>query len=491
MTASHRLSPLLTPGSIALVGASPRPGSVGDMMVRTLTAGGFPGELNLINPRYEQIGDQVCLKSLSALKRPPDLVVAATASTRLEELFEEAIALGARAITVFDKCRGAAGNGQPLGERLRDLSQDADLPVCGGNAMGFLNLTDRCHISFYPAGHLKPGGISLIAHSGSVFTVLALNDPRYRFDLLVSPGEEIGASIDEYIEFCLCRAQTKVIALFMESARNPDAFAKALERAAERSIPVVVCKVGRTSESARLAKSHSGALTGNDAAFQALLKRFNAISVDTVDQLMDTALLLSQGRSIGPGGPAFVTDSGGMRESLIDRAGSLDLKLGRFSAKTKAGLRRFLPESLPVSNPLDAAGPIVDGFSAPFRKSLQLIGKAEEISILGFEFDGRDDYLYDPELLKTAEDLAKMTDKPCFVYSSFSHANNRALADRLADLSLPLINGLDNTLLALKHFHDWRDRRWVKRSKESAELCGAQESVASWRDVLCTKGSLN
>ena len=144
-------------------------------------------------------------------------------------------------------------------------------------------------------------------------------------------------------------------------------------------------------------RSHSGALAGNDVAYDAVLERHGAIRVDTVDQLMNTALLLSQGRAIGAGGVGLVTDSGGLREALIDRATDCKVHLASLSDETRAELTEVLPDVLVPSNPLDAAGQIVDDFDRAFAQGLQILGRAPEVAVLGYEFDGRDDFVYDPK----------------------------------------------------------------------------------------------
>ncbi len=481
---THRLAPLLAPRSIALVGASPREGSVGNQMVRALRASGFGGAVHLINPRYDEIEGVSCLSRLGALEAPPDLAVIGVSGSRVEAVVDEAIALGAGAMVLFDACHGCDESGRPVRDRIRDKMGRAGLPVCGGNAMGFFDIPGRCHVSFYSARHLKPGGITLIAHSGSVFTVLSLNDPRYRFDLVVSSGQEIGATLDEYIDYALTRPTTRVIALFMETARRPEAFAVALAKAAARGVPVVVCKVGRTAESARVARSHSGALAGNDAAYDALLDQHGAIRVDTVDQLMNTALLLSQGRPAGSGGLGLLTDSGGLREVLIDRTAGQETLLAGFTEATRSRLGAILPETMTVSNPLDVAGQIDADFDQVFRQGLEVLAVAPEVALLGYEFDGRDDFVYDPRLSALAETLPGMTSKPCFAYSSFANAHNRDLADRLADAGLPLINGLDEMLKAASAMLAWRDRRAAAGDKNPPPAPPDPEAANRWRQRL-------
>ena len=480
----HRLRRLLEPHSVALVGASPRKGSLGNEAARVLLDSGFDGTLQFVNPRHAQVEGVDCAGELQDLETPPDLAILNVGAARLEQALLDAIAAGAGSAVIFDGCFGEAADGRPLLARLRDIAREAGFPVCGGNGMGFLNVPQRCHASFVTARHLKPGAISLIAHSGSVFTVLALNDPRYRFDLVISSGQEIGATADEYVDFAVTRATTRVIALFMEAARNPEGLVKALERARQAGVPVVVCKVGRTHESAELAYSHSGAMVGNEAAYDAMYEGCGAVVVDSVDQMMNAALLLSQDRPLREGELAAVTDSGGLRELFIDRAKSCRVPLASLSRQTVATLAGLMPEGLPPSNPLDCAGAWSGEFGTVFRNGLQTLADAPEVGLLGYEADLRDDQIYMDELLALARQLPELTDKPCFFYSSFSRAHNRDLADELADLGVPVLNGLDETLSAVAAMRRLRALQAFDREADTPLPAPAPETVQRWRDRL-------
>ncbi len=442
----HPLSHMFEPRSIAVVGASPREGSVGNAMLNCVLKSGYDGDLHLINPRHEEIVGVPCIPDLGDLQIPPDLAILNVGSQRMETTLKQTIEAGARAAVIFDACHGVNKQGQAILGRVRDMVRDAGLPVCGGNGMGFFNLPGHCHASFYPGDHLKPGGISLIAHSGSVFTVLALNDPRYRFDLIVSPGQELSTSIDEYVTYALTRPTTRVIALFMEEARNPAGFAATLHKARQQGVPVVVCKAGRTEESARLAQSHSGAIAGSNAAYDAMLEACGAVIVRTVDQLMNVSMVLSQGRALPEGGLALVTDSGGLRETMIDRAASRKVPLAALSKATVKTLKDTLPSPLVPSNPQDCAGALVDDFEEVFADTIRVFSEAPEVAMIGLEVDIRDDFAYSSRLKDIALTLRGQTDKPCFVYSSFTQANNRKLGDVFADRGVPLINGADEVL---------------------------------------------
>ena len=292
----HRLKPLLAPRSIALVGGSPREGSVGNLMIRSLIKGGFPGELSVVNPKYDAVEGLEAFPSLRDLPQPPDLAVLSVSSRRMEALMREAIEAGVRSAVVFDFCRYEGDREPVLLQRLKDMAREADLPVCGGNGMGYFNFETRTFVSFVSPVATTPGHIAALCHSGSVFCMLADAAGRYRFNLLTSQGQEINASLGEYMDYALELPSTRVLALFVEAIREPEGFVAALEKANRRGIPVVAVKVGRTAESARLAATHAGALTGDDTAFDAVCRRYGVLRTGDVDSLMAAAQLFALGK---------------------------------------------------------------------------------------------------------------------------------------------------------------------------------------------------
>ncbi|MFT7530565.1 MAG: acyl-CoA synthetase (NDP forming) [Gammaproteobacteria bacterium] len=456
---THRLDAMFEARSMAIVGASARPGSFGSELATSAISNNYNGTINFINPRGGNILGHEAVPSISDLDQPPDVAVLGIAARNLERALLDAIDIGAKSAVIFDACYGETENGVTILQRLKDIAREANLPICGGAGMGFLNNHTGAVASFYPADHMKPGSISLIAHSGSVFTVLGMNDPRFRFDLMVSPGQEIGATVDEYITYAANRNTTNIIAVFMETARNPEGLVESLCTARDAGVPVVICKVGRTEHSARLARSHTGALVGSHTAYETVFSECGAISVNTVDELMNTALLFSSGRIPGSGGAGLVTDSGGLREMLLDIAVESNTPLAQLSDQTIFKLRNLLPPELVPSNPLDCAAALTDNFPKVFDNGLQTLADAEEVSMLGFEADMRDDYVYDKALSDLAKSLASRTEKPVFCYTSFGQTNNREIGSHLADLGIPCLNGADITMSAIRHLQNWANQR--------------------------------
>lgn len=488
MTTTHRLQPLLNPRSIALVGASPRTGSIGNLMIQVLRDGGYDGAIWPINPRYDEIEGMDCHASVAALPEPPDLAVLAVGAERLEAALDDAIAGGARAAAIFATI-DYQGDVEPrLAERLRTKARAVDMPVLGGNCMGFYNFDANCHMSFEPPPDREPGGVTLICHSGSVFVVLAANEPRHRFNLVVSPGQENNASVAEYMDYALELPTTKVIALFIETVRDPAAFIAALEKARERDIPVVALKVGRTAESARLAATHSGAIAGDDTAYEAVFDRYGVHRAATLAQLLASAQLLSLRRRAGPGGLAALTDSGGFRELMIDLAEDAQVPFAALSSETTAKLAARLPWGLEPVNPVDGAGPLNDDYVDVFRDCLDILLDDPNTAVALFEFEARDDHLFIPEYLDIAMAVPARYDKPFAVINSYTGGRNDATAERLLAAGVPLINGVEYALVAARHMLEHRD--FTARPPLIPPPAPDAAVVAKWRQSLAGGATL-
>jgi predicted CoA-binding protein len=243
------LVPLLEPRSLAVVGASDRPGSFGDQLVAQLLAGGYRGEVHLVNPRHREVAGLPCHPSLADLPGPVDLAVLAVPNAALEAQLRAAADAGVPAAVIFASCvddEPPPGGTPPLVERLRAVAAGAGMAVCGGNGMGFFNLGQSLRVCGYPEPpDLAPGPVAVVSHSGSVFSALLHNRRGLRFNLVVSAGNELVTSAAAYLDHALELPSTRVVALFLETVREPAAFRAALAKAAARAVPVVALTVGR------------------------------------------------------------------------------------------------------------------------------------------------------------------------------------------------------------------------------------------------------
>lgn len=350
----HRLDPLLRPASIVVVGATRRRGAVGHAVLINLRRGKFPGPLYAVNPRYEEIEGVPCYPSLSALPQPVQHAIFALGDERLESALDEALAGGVKAATIFSALAPRRDSSPPLKQRVQQRAEQAQLLLCGGNSMGFYNFTHNVRAcGFATRARHRPGGVALISQSGSGMSGILDVDERIDFNVAVSTGLELTVTAEDYLDYALDQAETRVVGLFLESSRRPERLAAGLRKAAQRGIPVVVVKTGRTELAARLAVSHSGALAGNDAAYDAVFDRYGAQRVEDMEQLATTLIMFAQPHPVRAGGLVAIHDSGGERQLLIDAAERLGTTLARISPATRRRLEKLLDPGLPAVNPLD------------------------------------------------------------------------------------------------------------------------------------------
>jgi acetate---CoA ligase (ADP-forming) len=483
------LGPLLEPRSIAIVGASERPGSFGRTTLTQTQANGFKGEIYPVNPKQREILGLKCYPSLTDLPRPADLVVLAVANATLEAQMKLAIETGCRSATIFASAYLEGDHPPLLAQRLAALAREAGMPICGANCMGFYHPARDVNSSWYEAGRVERGPIGLISHSGSLFLSLAANDQRVGYSLIVSPGQELTVTAADYMYYMLEDGSTRAIALFLETVRDPASFTAALEKANARDIPVVAVKVGRTAESARLARSHSGAMTGDDAAYEALFEKYGVLRARTVDELMATALLMSHGKRAASGGLAAVLDSGGARGLFIDLADELGVPMAKISSETEQKLRDRLEYGLEPVNPVDAWGTGHDA-AAIFRDCLQAVvddpASALGVMMTEVSYDG------DPvseEFAQVTVDVAGKTGKPIIMSHHWTQLRGRQILARIGSKGVLTIEGTENLFLAIRHAFAHRDFRALP----PLALPPAPEAavIARWRERLTEPSALD
>ena len=448
---------MLAPASIAIVGASPKPESLGNRVSELLRCHDYPGNLYFVNPKYQEISGIRCYDELKSLPGVPDLVVMVIGNHSMEAQIDQCIALGAGGVVIFANNYLADDHMPPLLMRLKQKARQAGMPICGGNGMGFYNYDANTLVSFdcpppRPAGH-----IAMVAHSGSVMTYLANTDPRLMFNLAISPGQEIHGSVADYMLYALDQASTRVLAVFIETVRDPDQFITALKTARQKEIPVVIVKVGSTEKSARMAASHSGAVAGSDAAFQAVCDKYGAIRVQDMDQLAATVLAFCQGRKIGSGKLSSLLDSGGLREQMIDLADQYGVEFTDLAASSKRQLERVLEYGLIAENPVDAMGAINVDVASLYQTCLQTLHDDPGTAMISLEFEFRDGFSQYPTLLDIARDFYQHSEKPMVIINSLSLSNNAQTARELGIHGIPVINGVANALAALGNLFHYRD----------------------------------
>jgi acyl-CoA synthetase (NDP forming) len=454
---THRLDPLLKPDSIALMGASNRDGSPGRVLAELVINSSFGGKVYPVNPGYESLCGIPCYPDLKSLPQTVDHVVLAVSNERLEAALEQAIEHGARAATIYSSCVMNDDVDPPLKQRLEQMAKDAGIAICGGNCMGFYSITAGLYAGMYPMpGEMPRGSISFIAQSGSAFSGLAHNGRRLRFNLCVSSGNELATSVSDYMDWSLEQPSTRVIGLFLETVRNPRGFVQALQKAQQKKIPVVILKVGNSPLGAELANTHTGAIVGNHAAYQAVFRKYGVIEVSGLDELATTLMLFQSERRAGPGKLATIQESGGFMELVTDICHEMGIEFAQISDSTKTEIGRHLEPGLKADNPLDAWGSN-DNFEQRFYACMSALMQDPAVATGMFFTNFRDGYYLSEAFYRVMEKVSKETEKPLAMVNCYSDIDHDRLCEKTANAGIPFLDGARESLLAMKNLLDFRD----------------------------------
>jgi len=420
----------------------------GNRIVSIPIAGGYSGRMYPINPNYDLVEGLTCYPSLMELPESPDMVVIAVADHRLESALTDAVAAGAKSALIFGGANLVEESNNPLPARLKAIGKEAGLPICGGNCMGFYNLDHHLLATFSaPPYPTNTGGITLLSHSGSSWSALTLNDGRLGFNLSVSSGQELTAGIPDYLDYAIEQPTTKVIGLILETVREPETFVAALEKANRYGVPVVALKVGQSEKSASLAISHSGAIAGDDAAYEAVFDRYGVSRAYNLEQLGASLLFLSQRTTVASGGLAAIHDSGFERELLVDRAELLGVPLADIDAASIQKLADTLDPGLEPINPVDAWGTGRD-YQQVFIDCFDILLSDTNTGLGLVSHNVRDQAGVTEAWVATCLEARRNHDKPIAMVSSFPWTRHPEVTAELTAAGVAMIEGMDNGLIA-------------------------------------------
>jgi len=455
------LERMLEARSVAVIGASAREGSVGHQtMLELVEKGGFDGAVYPVNPRYGELFGLRCHPSIADVPEPVDLAVISLANPLLEDTLRACAEVGVGSAVIYASGFEEPREGvPPLTERLAAIARGAGMAICGGNCMGFVNVERGLRATGWeePA-NLPPGGITFVSHSGSAFAAFLHNDRNLRFNLAVSSGQELVTTTADYLAYALGLQSTRAVGLFIEAIRDPDGFRAAMEVANERDVPVVVLKVGREAFTREMVTAHSGALAGEDGAYEALFEAYGVHRVESLDEMADTLALFVAGRRAGPGALATAHDSGGERAMTIDAAASVGVPLAELAPGTVRRLEGLLDPGLPAVNPLDFwgtgrnAGEVITG-------SLLALVEDPNVAALAFGVDMVTDDADEEGYFSSFLRVWPATDKPMAMLSNFAGGIDRNDVQRIYEAGAPALEGTLTGLAAFRHLFEHRDHR--------------------------------
>ncbi len=489
---SHYLTPLFSPNSIAMFGASERENSVGEVVFRNLLTSGFKGGIYPINPKHDKIQGVKAYKTIDAVGKPVDLAVVATPAKTIPAIVEACGQHGVKTMIILSAgFRESGPAGRRLEERVVEVAKEFGIRFIGPNCLGLIRPDRGINVTF-GNNDAKPGNLALVSQSGAICTAILdwaeMND--IGFSTVISTGIAADLDFGDYLDYLVTDPKTDSILLYIEGIKDARRFMSGL-RAAARIKPVIVLKVGRQAAGAVASMSHTGALVGSDETFSAALDRSGVVRVETVTQLFSAAKALSSRYRVYGDRLAIITNGGGPGVMAADRAVDRKIELAEFKEETIKQLNKVLPEVWSHGNPVDVIG---DAPPERYRAAVDIClndpGVDGTIVILTPQAMTQPD-----EVAKTLIELADHHKKP--ILTSWMGGNQIEGGRRLFNnAKLPSFRTLENAVDAFSYLSAYQknqrlllqtpaktSRRHVQPDVEGARLI-IESALSEQRKVL-------
>lgn len=394
------LTRLFAPRTVALVGASDQGDRFGTRVFRQMLNFGFPGTIYPVNPRAQELFGHRCYPSVASLPHTPDHVGIIVATERVFDVLDECAARGVPFATVYSA--GFAEMGSPAGHerqrRLIELARRTGMRIMGPNCNGVINFVDRFAMTSTGAiggPRRAPGNIGVISHSGGLGQITVMwraQETGLGISYEASIGNEADLDSLDFARFMLRSDATDVILMAIEGIKDGAKLVEVAREAAEREKPIVVLKLGRTATGSRAAASHTGAIAGADAIYDAAFKQLGLIRVAETYELYEVATLLRTRRWPKGRRAASAAATGGNIVQLADIGEALGIEWPEYGAATQAKLAQLMPGYGKVSNPTDMTS-LATGEPENFRRALVAIAQDPSVDVIApiFAFNRRKD----------------------------------------------------------------------------------------------------
>jgi acyl-CoA synthetase (NDP forming) len=365
MTVEAKASPkardinkLLRPRSVAIVGASEKPGALGAAVLANFVRNDFAGDIHLINPKRETIEGRPCIPSVEALPDGVDLAILAIPRVAVVDTVRQLAARGVGAAIIFAAGFAEGGEGGVADQvEIGRIAAEAGMVVEGPNCLGSVNYLDRIPLTFIDTDipTPSPGGVGIVSQSGAMAAVLAVMLESRQLDLSysISTGNEAANGVEDFVDYMIADEKTRIIAMIVEQFRDPARFLALVARAKAAGKLIVLLHPGKSSAARESAATHTGAMAGDYKLMRAKVERAGVIMAETLEELGDIAELAARCPSLPGGGTAVLGESGALKALTLDLAEELGLELPALTDDNAPALRAALPDFVPVSNPLD------------------------------------------------------------------------------------------------------------------------------------------
>lgn len=490
---------LLSPRSVAIIGASDDPKTIRGRLLRVMLDRGFRGPIYPVSRKLKEVHGLRAYPSLAELPERPELAVLCTPAAAVPGLLEECgrNSIPAALVIASGFAEESGGTGRDLQRRMREVATAYDIAVCGPNSTGFLNTFISLAACFSPTVENKSVALAPTVDSGKRvgvtsqsggFTFAFLSRTQQRpiaYSYLVSSGNEACLEGADYVDFMLDDGRTDLFLMYMEGVTSAERFLSVSKKAADAAKPLIVLKAGRSEVAKRAAASHTGAISGKAATYRAIFREYGIVEADDIDQMIATANVFSfcglpEGHRVG-----LISASGGGAVLMADSLSAAGLELLPFDAATQSNIKSFLPAYGSAQNPVDVTANAIRDVG--YARIIEIVRACETVDMVVVV--GSLAYEYGIEKDRDAlMSLAAKAGKP-MVFCTYSSSSAPAI-ELFAAVGIPVFTSMPHCARALRSLADYAafQRRWKRDRKALANATVSSDTsarLATLGRVLC------
>jgi acetyltransferase len=440
---------ILSPKSIAIVGASTNPKGIGSVMLQNLINDGYKGEIYPINPKYQEILGKKAYPDVLAIEEEIDQVCIAIPASSVEKVVDQCIEKKVKSIVIIAAgFKEVGGKGKELEERISQKVKDAGIRLIGPNCLGYMNSQEDINLTF-ARKNPGQGNVAFISQSGAFCTAvldMAVSDD-FGFSHVVSIGNKADVSENELIEIFEKDSDVEAIALYVEQFTDGKEFVTLAQKSKK---PIMIVTPGSSEKAKEAISSHTGSLASSYDTLMTAFRKGNVIVVDSSVELYSMMRIIKNYNLPKGDKIAIITNAGGPGVIATDNIERQGLKLAKLSEKTLKNLREVLPQASAINNPIDVLG---DALSDRYEKAISIASKDKEVDSMLI--------LLTPQLITdivgTAEKIIKIqeeTDKPIFT-CFLGSADIQNGADILREYGIFVSDNIELTVELVKKFTDY------------------------------------
>ncbi|GAK08134.1 acetate--CoA ligase family protein [Geomicrobium sp. JCM 19038] len=486
MTRTEAIERLLHPKSVAIVGVSKDFSSISGKPLKNLLEHHYSGDIYPVNPKYDSIGGLTCYDSVLEIPGEVDVALLAVSALRILSILDECEQKGIRSLILFGSGFAEVGEeGKALQEKVEQKAKQANLSLLGPNCLGLLNVKDSLPLGFATSFETEKGFISgnvgFASQSGALgFSLFGIaQEQGIGFSYIINTGNQMDINTIDIMDYLLDDSDTNVVAGYLESIPNGEAFITLAKKAKEKQKPLLIMKAGRSEIGQEAAMSHTASMTGSDEMFQTIAKQYGVVIANDVDDLVDLMKIFSRAKQMHGKRVATISNSGAAGITMADYSEQLGLDLVRLEESTLKQISSIIPSYGSAVNPIDVTAQALKEQHI-IADTLDVLANASEVDAIVVQttFGGE----LGKKVCERIVEIDQQTEKPIVVTVTGSEELTGAGRKALEDANVPVYVTSYKTMYAVEKLSTFTTTTLEDIDVQPSFKVNASEAI--WTEVI-------